>query len=150
MKEVTRYQCEFCKKDFKTPDRHQCKKDPALKNCFTCKHLKGWLESDNGYKEKFKGKSFPFSCMRENQLEELSKADSFEGVIPGIVFNFRDLELTYFVQIRHVYYFYHHADRKSFPLEFIQEYGQQIEGQKKRTRYRYDIEKWIEEVEGLE
>lgn len=48
MKEVTRYQCEFCKKDFKTPDRHQCKKDPALKNCFTCKHLKGWLESDDG------------------------------------------------------------------------------------------------------
>lgn len=49
MKEVTRYQCEFCKKDFKTPNRHYCKKNPELKNCFTCKHLKGWEESeDNG------------------------------------------------------------------------------------------------------
>lgn len=48
MKEVSRYQCEFCKKDFKIPNRHQCKKDPALKNCFTCKNLKGWLESDDG------------------------------------------------------------------------------------------------------
>lgn len=46
MKKVTRYQCQFCKKDFKTPDRHQCKKDPKLKNCFTCRNLKGWLGRD--------------------------------------------------------------------------------------------------------
>ncbi len=44
MRKVTRYQCRFCKKDFKTPDRHYCKKNPELKNCFTCKHLKGWDE----------------------------------------------------------------------------------------------------------
>ena len=46
MKQVIRYQCELCKKEFKTPDRHYCKKNPKLKNCFTCKHLKGWLESE--------------------------------------------------------------------------------------------------------
>lgn len=52
MKEVTRYQCKFCKKDFKTPNRHYCKFNPALKNCFTCKHLKGWESGeqyDGGY-----------------------------------------------------------------------------------------------------
>lgn len=48
MKEVTRYQCEFCKKDFRTPDKHKCKKNPELKNCFTCKNSKGWLESTEG------------------------------------------------------------------------------------------------------
>lgn len=48
MKEVTRYECRFCKKDFKTPNKHQCKFRPELKNCFTCKHLKGW-ESDYLY-----------------------------------------------------------------------------------------------------
>ena len=47
MKKVTRYQCQFCKKDFKTPDRHYCKKNPELKNCFTCRHLKGWEESEH-------------------------------------------------------------------------------------------------------
>lgn len=46
MKEVTRYQCKFCKKDFKTPDRHYCKFNPELKNCFTCKNLKEWSEGD--------------------------------------------------------------------------------------------------------
>ena len=95
-----------------------------------------------------KGKSFPFSCIRENQLEELSKAQSFVGIIPGIVFNFRDLERTYFVNIHHVHYYYYHAERKSFPLDFIQQWGLPIEGYKKRTRYSYDIETFIEELEG--
>ena len=44
MEKVTRYQCKFCKKDFKTPDRHYCKFNPELKNCFTCKNLRGWNE----------------------------------------------------------------------------------------------------------
>ena len=48
MKQVVRYQCEYCKKEFKTPDRHFCKMNPELRNCFTCKHLKGWLESEDG------------------------------------------------------------------------------------------------------
>ena len=48
MKKVIRYECPYCKKVFKTPDKHQCKKNPKLKNCFTCKYLKGWLESEDG------------------------------------------------------------------------------------------------------
>jgi len=44
MKKVTRYQCEFCGKEFRTPDRHECKKNPTLKNCFSCKLLRGWHE----------------------------------------------------------------------------------------------------------
>ena len=64
-----------------------------------------------------KGKSIPFSCIRENQLNELSIAENFSGIIPGMIFNFRDINKTYFVHIRHVYYYYYHADRKSFPLD---------------------------------
>jgi len=46
MKEVVRYQCEFCGKDFRTPNKHQCKYDPSLKNCYTCKHCEGWAKED--------------------------------------------------------------------------------------------------------
>ena len=46
MKEVVRYQCEFCGKDFRTPNKHQCKYDPSLKNCYTCKHCEGWVKED--------------------------------------------------------------------------------------------------------
>lgn len=42
MKEVIRYQCEYCSKEFKTPDRHNCKRDPAKKNCYTCQNNQGW------------------------------------------------------------------------------------------------------------
>ena len=40
MKEVTRYQCQYCKKDYKTPFRHRCRHNPDLKNCYSCEH---WL-----------------------------------------------------------------------------------------------------------
>ena len=46
MKPLTVYECEHCKKLFRTPNKHQCKKNPALKNCFTCKHLKGWKDGE--------------------------------------------------------------------------------------------------------
>ena len=46
MKPLTVYECEHCKQLFKTPNRHQCKKNPKLKNCYTCKHLKGWQDGE--------------------------------------------------------------------------------------------------------
>jgi len=46
MKAITVYQCEYCKKLFKTPNRHKCKKNPKLKNCFSCRHLDGWKEGE--------------------------------------------------------------------------------------------------------
>lgn len=42
MKQITVWKCNWCNNLFRTPNRHFCKKNPALKNCFTCKHLKGW------------------------------------------------------------------------------------------------------------
>ena len=42
MKQVTRYECPFCKKLFKTADRHKCKRDPKLKNCFSCANWDGF------------------------------------------------------------------------------------------------------------
>jgi hypothetical protein len=48
MQPLTVYKCQHCEKLFRTPDRHQCKFRPELRNCFTCKHLKGWLESKDG------------------------------------------------------------------------------------------------------
>ena len=47
---ITVWKCTNCNKLFRTPNRHYCKKNPELKNCFTCKHLKGWnQETYDGY-----------------------------------------------------------------------------------------------------
>ena len=62
-----------------------------------------------------KGKSIPFSCIRDNQLKELLKADVFKGIYPGIVFNFRDVEETYYLPISKVSEYILTDERKSFP-----------------------------------
>lgn len=41
MKKVTVYKCKWCGRMFKTPNLHQCKFDPDLKNCMSCKHNAG-------------------------------------------------------------------------------------------------------------
>lgn len=38
LKPVTMYQCQHCKKLFKTPNKHDCRRDPDKTNCYTCKH----------------------------------------------------------------------------------------------------------------
>ena len=93
-----------------------------------------------------KGKSVPFTAVRQNQVEGLSKAASYENIVPGMVFNFRDESETYFVPIRHVEYYIAHSERKSFPLNFIREYGIRIWQQRLRTHYRYDVLRFLQEV----
>ncbi len=38
MKPVTMYECPFCQKLFRTPNRHNCRRDPAKTNCYSCEH----------------------------------------------------------------------------------------------------------------
>lgn len=46
LQKVTRYNCEYCGQDFRTPDRHDCKFDPKYKNCHSCKHCRGFKKED--------------------------------------------------------------------------------------------------------
>jgi hypothetical protein len=38
MKQVVRYECKWCGKLFKTPNRHNCRFDPEHHNCLSCRH----------------------------------------------------------------------------------------------------------------
>lgn len=38
MKHVQMYECQHCKKLFKTPDKHNCRRDPDKTNCYSCKN----------------------------------------------------------------------------------------------------------------
>lgn len=46
LKPIIVYECPHCKKLFKNFDRHDCKKNPKLKNCFSCKWRYGWKEPE--------------------------------------------------------------------------------------------------------
>jgi len=38
MRPIQMYECQHCKKLFRTPDKHNCRKDPDKTNCYTCEH----------------------------------------------------------------------------------------------------------------
>jgi recombination protein U len=96
-----------------------------------------------------KGKSIPLSCIREKQIEGLCAADEYENIIAGIVFNFREVEETYFVRINYIKYFIDSQDRKSIPIDWIRKCGFLIQQEKKRTRYRYDVADLLETIESV-
>lgn len=92
-----------------------------------------------------KGKSIPFSAIRENQITELSKASTYPKIIAGFVVNFRDAEKTYFATAPKIEYFMSHEERKSIPLIWFEENGTLIQQKRLRVHYRYDIDKFLTE-----
>jgi recombination protein U len=90
------------------------------------------------------GKSLPLSAIRENQIKELSKVETYEGIIAGLLINFRDIEKTYFVKIDNILYFMAHEERKSIPVSWCEQWGTEIKGRKLRVHYRWDLKEWME------
>ena len=92
-----------------------------------------------------KGKSIPFTAFRQNQLEGLVDAEN-KGVKAGFVINMRNTEQTFYVPASALYEVIQTSDRKSIPLEFLTSQCKQIVGEKKRTRWRYDVERFLVEI----
>jgi len=86
-----------------------------------------------------KGKSIPFGAIQHYQIELLHRYNQMDGVVAGFVFNFRDVNETYFVDAVTAYQFYHVGERKSFSLEWTRGNGILIPQKLKRTRYQYDL-----------
>jgi recombination protein U len=86
-----------------------------------------------------KGKSIPLSCIRPKQVEGLLKA-YLKGVEAGYVFNFRDVEETYYINANLINSFLTTNDRKSIPITWLREVGHLIPQVKKRVRYGYILE----------
>lgn len=86
-----------------------------------------------------KGKSIPFGAIQSYQIESLYRFSNIDGVKAGFVFNFRDVNETYFVKAVSVYHFYHERERKSFSLDWVKENGIAIPQELKRTRFKYHL-----------
>jgi recombination protein U len=93
-----------------------------------------------------KGKSIPFDCIREEQASGLFKWSARKGVKAGFIFNFRDTDETYFVDAVSVKQFMEAGERKSFPIEWCKTHGRRIIQNKLRTRFRYELNKFLDEV----
>lgn len=86
-----------------------------------------------------KGKSIPFSRLNNRQLKKLETESKKRGVKAGFVFNFREVEQTYYIDVHDVIDYINRAERKSFPLEWCKQKGLLIKQTKKISRYRYNI-----------
>ena len=93
-----------------------------------------------------KGKSIPLNCIRPNQLNEMLQASDILNVIPMLIVFFIDVEKCYSLDIGYVEKFINESDRKSIPIEYFEQYGIEIEVQKLKTNYKYNIEKWLKNI----
>lgn len=85
-----------------------------------------------------KGKSLPLSCIRQNQVDGLLEAGS-KGVKSYFIVNFSDLNRTFKIHVSWINDFIIEETRKSIPISYFEALGVEINSEKIRTRYRYDL-----------
>jgi recombination protein U len=93
-----------------------------------------------------KGQSIPFGALTDTQLAALAEHGTKPGVKTAFIFNFRDLEETWYVRAWRVRAFVLSGGRKSFPVDWCRQVGKRVDQQLVRTRYRYDVDKLLREV----
>ncbi|WP_331722134.1 Holliday junction resolvase RecU [Alkalithermobacter thermoalcaliphilus] len=90
-----------------------------------------------------KQKSLPLSNIKNNQLVGLCNASTYEGVKAYFIINFREVEETYAIEAEKIKDFIENTDRKSIPIKWCRENGILIEQEKKKSRYRYNVDSFL-------
>lgn len=97
--------------------------------------------------------SFDEKIIKQHQLDNLEKATSYEGVIPGLILNYRKndnraffIHITDFLDYKYIaeneienHPYKNKVNRKSIPIKIAEEIGIEIPNEQKRTRYKYDV-----------
>lgn len=85
--------------------------------------------------------------LKDNQIKGLTEANSHD-VVPCFIFNYRNSNNdTYFMLIDDFNTMYKELPKKSFNTKDLEKYGAlPIRSSKKRTRYKYDTEKFVQET----
>lgn len=90
--------------------------------------------------------SLPLSMIRDNQIKSLQEA-SEHNLVAGFICNFRNENNdTFFIEICDFVKMMENIDKKSFNINDLKNNNAiQINSRKKRTRYTYDIQKFVNE-----
>ena len=93
------------------------------------------------------GTSIPLTMIRENQIEGLKDASKHQ-LVAGLLVNFRNAKNdTFFILIDKYLDMMKSLNKKSFNIHDLENIGAtRIESEKKRTRYRYNINKMMEDL----
>ena len=121
---------------------------------FTSSNICDYIMSDDKTRTLFlieckstKGTSIPLTMLRQNQIDGLIEA-SRHNLVAGMLINFRNEKNdTFFLLIDEYLDMIDSLNKKSFNIKDLKQIGAtRIENEKKRTRYRYNVEKMIEEL----
>ena len=94
-------------------------------------------------------KRLDFAKIRPNQLEGLSKWGENKGVVAGVLVNFYMYGYIYFIPVEVINLFKSHG-KKSINMEMCEKYCYKVDGSKKRTRFRINVLKTIEDLREFE
>ena len=91
-----------------------------------------------------KGTSVPLTMIRDSQVQGLQEASKHD-LVAGILVNFRNENNdTFFIGIRDFVKMMENINKKSFNINDLKNNNAiYIDSKKKRTRYTYDIQKFV-------
>jgi recombination protein U len=92
------------------------------------------------------GKSIPFNCIRENQIEQLTKAAKFPFIIPALVIFFPDVERCFAVEIEDWNNLVDASKKKSANITEIAQAGFEVGVTKLKVNYKYDVLKLMKDL----
>ena len=90
-------------------------------------------------------KRLDFAKIRPNQMDGLTKWSENKGVIAGVLVNFYTYSYIYFIPIDVINEFKAHG-KKSINMDMCEKYCYKVDGSKKRTRFRINVPKTIEDL----
>jgi len=103
-----------------------------------------------------KGKSISFERAKDDsgeihyhQIEGLKLWDSYGGIISGFVIEFRELEKTIFISIKDFIHMLDVVNKKSFNINDLDKNEIKyyvIEQEKKRTRFTYCVDRFLNDM----
>lgn len=85
--------------------------------------------------------------VKKNQIDGLLESSKYEGIVSGLIINFRKTNHTYFIDINNFIKMIEKLEKKSFNEKDVIVNGAYLISQdKKRTRFSYDIESFIKDL----
>lgn len=115
---------------------------------FYCLELKTSKNKSFSFEDIYSENKQASKMIHKHQILSLKKLGSYDGVVSGFLFNFRleneTIEHTYFQQIDDFLIMYNELNKKSFNENDLLKYNPiVIEGRKKRTRYNWNMEDFL-------
>jgi recombination protein U len=93
----------------------------------------------------YKGASISFEGIRSNQINQMSEIDH-KKIKAYFILNFREKEKTFAIEAKKLKEFMETTDRKSIPLQWCVDNGIQIIGEKKKVRFKYNLNNFFDEA----